>query len=319
MANRLLILLAGTIGVYFSILRFTNNNALLINEPVQNKFVNTQPDTSGLFAEGGKLNLISKQFTFTEGPAADKQGNIFFTDQPNDKIWIYHTDGTLSVFMDKTGRSNGLAFNSKGNLIACADENNQLWCITPKKKVTVLLKDFRGQFFNGPNDAWVDAKDGIYFTDPLYERPWWEKGRTHIPHEKVYYLPKGKKEPIVVDDTIVKPNGIVGTPDGKHLFVADIGAWKTYKFDIRPDGSLTNRQLFTDKGSDGMTIDEKGNIYLTGDGIIIFNPEGKQIAHIPVPAKWTANVCFGGKDRKKLFITASEAVYTVDMAVKGAD
>jgi gluconolactonase len=116
-----------------------------------------------------------------------------------------------------------------------------------------------------------------------------------------------------------QPNGIVGTPDGKHLFIADIGASKTYKYDIDEHGVLKNKQLFTEQGSDGMTLDEKGNLYLTGDGITVYNPEGKQIEHIAVPAKWTANLCFGGAQRNILFITASEAIFTLQMAVRGVE
>lgn len=270
-----------------------------------------------LIANGATLQLISSQFKFTEGPAVDKVGNVFFTDQPNDKIWKYGLDGKLSVFLEKSGRSNGLYFDHDGNLLACADENNQLWCISPKKKIRVLLKDYGGQRLNGPNDLWVDTKGGIYFTDPYYKRPYWEGEGTHIKEQNVYYLPKGKNEPVVVDSNIVKPNGIIGTPDGKYLYVADIGDNKTYKYEIDDNGKLINRQLFVSKGSDGMTIDNRGNIYLTGDGVTVFNSKGNQIAHIPVPAKWTANICFGGKERNKLFITASESVFTLDMVVKG--
>ncbi len=102
-----------------------------------------------LFAPGSQVELIAKQYKFTEGPATDKQGNVFFTDQPNDKIWKYGVDGQLTLFMDKTGRSNGLYFDKKGNLLACADENNQLWSISPDRKVTVLLKNLNGQKFCG--------------------------------------------------------------------------------------------------------------------------------------------------------------------------
>ena len=125
---------------------------------------------SETIAKDAKPTLISSQFSFTEGPAVDRQGNIFFTDQPNNKIWKYDTHGKLSVFLDSSGRSNGMYFDSKGNLITCADEQNQLWLISPKGKVTLLLKDFKGHQFNGPNDIWIDHKDGVYFTDPWFQR-----------------------------------------------------------------------------------------------------------------------------------------------------
>lgn len=287
-------------------------------QSTQNKVVNTD-DESSIIAPGASLQLISDQFKFTEGPAVDKKGNVYFTDQPNDKIWKYSIDGKLSVFLDKTGRSNGLYIDRKGNLLACADENNELWSISPDKKVTVLLSDVQGKKLNGPNDLWVDKKGGIYFTDPYYQRSYWTRKQPEINGEKVYYLPKGKNEPLIVDDQIKKPNGIIGTPDGRFLYVADIGDNKTYRYAIHSDGTLKDRQLFVEQGSDGMTLDHQGNLYLTGKGVTVYNPEGKKIAHIPVPAGWTANVCFYGKQRNKLFITASQAIYTLDMNVRGAE
>jgi gluconolactonase len=274
---------------------------------------------SGLVAPGAKPQLVAKQFKFTEGPAVDRQGNVFFTDQPNDKIWQYSTNGQLSVFLDKTGRANGMYFDRKGNLITCSDEHNQLWSISPEGQVTVLLQDFGGKRFNGPNDLWIHPKtDGIYFTDPYYQRAYWTRKSPEIAGQKVYYLAKGAKAAVVVDEELRQPNGIVGTPDGKYLYVADIGDNKTYRYQIRKDGTLSKRQLFVAQGSDGMTLDNRGNVYLTGKGVTVYNPAGEQIEQIAVPEGWTANVCFGGKDRKTLFITASEAVYILPMQVKGA-
>jgi gluconolactonase len=277
-----------------------------------------QTGESGLFAPGAKPQLVARQFKFTEGPAVDKKGNVFFTDQPNDKIWKYSTEGELSVFLDKTGRANGMYFDKKGNLLTCSDEHNQLWSISPKGKVTVLLRNYQGLLFNGPNDLWVHPrKGGIYFTDPYYQRPYWTRKSPDIAGQKVYYLAKGKKEAVVADDQLRQPNGIVGTPDGKYLYVADIGDNKTYKYTIDANGALSNRQLFVGQGSDGMTLDSRGNVYLTGKGVTVYDPAGNKIEHIDIPEGWTANVCFGGKDRDILFITASEAVYTLPMRVKG--
>ena len=274
---------------------------------------------SGIIAGEAKPQLISSQFAFTEGPAVDKKGNVYFTDQPNNKIWKYDTEGKLSVFLDKAGRSNGMYFDKKGNLITCADEHNEIWSISPDAKVTVLLKDYNGHTFNGPNDLWIDTKGGMYFTDPYFQRDYWERKSPdpEIKGEKLYYLPKGKKAAILVDPDIKKPNGLIGTADNKHLYVADMGNRTIFKYDIEADGSLKNRQAFAKETSDGMTIDNQGNIYLAGKGVSVYNPEGKKIEQIDVPAKWTANVCFGGKDRDILFITASESVFTLPMKVKG--
>ena len=132
-------------------------------------------------------------------------------------------------------------------------------------------------------------------------------------------MAKGKKEAFVVDGTLTQPNGIVGTPDGKYLYVADIRASKTYKYQINDDGTLTDRQLFISQGSDGITLDNRGNLYITGKGVTVYDPTGKKIETIPVPVGWTANLCFGGKNRDILFITASKSVFTLQMQVKGVE
>lgn len=274
---------------------------------------------SNIIAPGATVQQVSSQFNFTEGPAANKKGAVYFTDQPNDKIWKYGTDGKLSVFLEKSGRSNGLYFDKKGNLVACADEKNELWSISPKGKITVLLSGFKGQRFNGPNDLWIHPKGQIYFTDPYYQRPYWNRKSPEIEGQSVYYLPNGKREAIIADSNLVQPNGIIGTADGKLLYVADARAGKTYRYEIGEDGTLMNRELFVEQGSDGMAIDEKGNIYLTGKGVTVYNAAGTKIQHIDVPAKWTANVCFGGKRKDILFITASESIYTLQMQVKGGE
>lgn len=273
---------------------------------------------TAILAPGAAPQLVARQFSFTEGPAADTAGNVFFTDQPNNRIWKWEPSGKLSIFMEPSGRSNGMFFDRKGNLLACADEHNEIWAISPDKKVTVLLRDVDGKKLNGPNDLWADDGGGVYFTDPFYPRPYWSHSGSEMPGQYLYYLPAGATAPLVVDTAMVQPNGIVGTPDGRYLYVADIGDNKTYRYEMQPGGVLRNRTLFTQLGSDGMTLDEKGNLYLTGNGVTVVDPSGKQIAHIAIPEKWTANVCFGGTQRNKLFITASQAVYIVDMKVKGA-
>jgi gluconolactonase len=273
---------------------------------------------SSVIAPGASVEKLSGGFSFTEGPAVDKQGNVYFTDQPNNKILKWSTEGTLSTFHSDGGRANGLYFDHNGNLLSCSDMDNELWSIDLQGNPVVLVADYGGKKLNGPNDLWIHPNGGIYFTDPLYKRPYWTRNPDmQQDGEHVYYLSPDRKKLTRVDEQVVKPNGIIGTPDGKKLYVADIGDKKTYVYDINPDGTLTNRKLFAEMGSDGMTIDHKGNIYLTGRGVTVFNPKGEQIEHIPVDANWTANVCFGGKDMKTLFITASQHLYSLKMKVKG--
>lgn len=267
----------------------------------------------------GTPRKISAMFGFTEGPAVDGHGNVYFTDQPNNRIWKYGTDGKLSVFIDSAGRSNGMYFDKKGNLITCADEKDQLWSISPKGKVTVLVADFEGHRLNGPNDIWVSPNGGMYFSDPYYQRDYWKRKTPDLKSMDVYYLPPGGGPVKRVVDNLIRPNGLVGTPDGKHLYISDIDAKKIYIYTIAGDGRLKDRRVFiTGHPTDGMTIDEEGDLFLCGStGVTIFNSKGTQIGYIPIPEPWTANACFGGRNRDQLFIAASKALYVIPMKVKG--
>jgi gluconolactonase len=275
-------------------------------------------DAASPVAPGAKVTKLAGGFKFTEGPASDAAGNVYFTDQPNDRIHVWSTDGKLSLFMEPCGRSNGLCFDKDGRLWACADEKNELWRIDVKtKEKTVLVKEYNGKLLNGPNDVWVRPDGGAYFTDPFYKRPYWKRGPIEQDVQGVfYYSPEGKLTR--VDGDVKQTNGVIGTPDGKTLYVADIGGRKTYAYDIQPDGTLKNRRPFCGMGSDGMTIDGAGNVYLTlGRAVTVFDKAGKQVAKVDVPENCT-NVCFGGKDGKTLFITVGTGLYSIPMRVKGA-
>ncbi|WP_146529015.1 SMP-30/gluconolactonase/LRE family protein [Novipirellula artificiosorum] len=275
--------------------------------------------SSGLIAPGATPVRLADGFKFTEGPACDAEGNVFFTDQPNDRILKWSIDGELTTFMQPCGRSNGLCFDGKGNLWACADAKNELWCIAADQTVEVIVKDYHGKLLNAPNDLWIHPAGGIYFSDPFYKRGYWNRGPSEQDVEAVYYLAPDHQSLVRVAEDLKRPNGLIGTSDGKTLYVADIGAKKTYRYTIEEEGTLTNKQLFCELGSDGMTIDNQGNVYLTGKGVTVFDPDGKQIEHIDIDEGWTANVCFGGKNRKTLFVTASDSLYGLEMSVQGVD
>jgi gluconolactonase len=277
-----------------------------------------QDTASGLIAPGAQPKLLRSDFTFTEGPAVDKNGNIFFTDLPNDKIWKYSTDGQFSVFLDKAGRADGMTFDKKGNLIVAAEEKNELRSVSPTGKVNIFLTNYQGKELNGPNDLWIRPDGGIYFTDPYYQRPFWTRKKPQLRTQNVFYLSKNLKKLFPVDTTLLRPNGIIGTDDGKYLYVADILGNKTYKYKVNKNGNLSDKQLFADIGSDGMTMDRRGNLYLTGSGkgVSIYSPEGKKLEYIDIPR--TTNVCFSGKNRDVLFVTAVTSVYTIQMQVRGS-
>ncbi len=273
----------------------------------------------GVLAPGAKVQKLSGGFAFTEGLTCDAAGNLFFTDQPNDRILRWSAEGRLSTFLQPAGRANGMYFDAEGRLIACADEKNELWAIGPDGGSTLLWKGHEGQPLNGPNDVWVHPGGGLYFTDPFYKRPWWAHDAMPQDGQHVYYLAPGAERLVRVTADLTQPNGIIGSPDGTTLYVADIGAKQTWRYEIQADGRLTGKTLFCEHGSDGMTLDNEGHLYLTGDGVRVFDPTGRQVAHVEVPdAAWTANVSFCGSDRRTLFITASEGLYSIRTRTRAA-
>ena len=278
-----------------------------------------QPAPEALTCRGEQLQQAGSGYAFTEGPSVDRDGRVFFTDQPNDMIYVWDEKSGIALFKENCERANGTWFDRNGNLLACADLHNSIIKITPSGElITMYDKGFGGAHLNGPNDLWQDSNGGIYFTDPYFHRDYWEAGHKQEQDiQAVYYLKPSGELVRVIEDLRV-PNGITGTPDGKLLFVADMMGRATWKYTINPDGSLSNKILFAPSGSDGMTIDEQGNIYLTAGRVLVYDSEGEKIGEIGLPEAPT-NVCFGGKKRNVLFITARTSVYTLKMRVKGVE
>ena len=305
-------------------------------------------DPTGLVSPSahGRLDTIQKGFSFTEGPAVDRGGNVFFTDQPNDKIFRWDaSSGAITLFLQGTGRSNGMAFDKHGNLITCADMHGEVWKIRPNGSHEVIAANYNGKLLNGPNDVWINpVTGGMYFTDPMFPRPYWDDtdprkiGNPSWPptHSEqaptgkgghVYYLAPGSHHLVRVTtqpgwDADSWPNGVVGTPDGKKLYV---NKWKddnlggTWVFDIKPDGTLANMKKFVDMGGDGMSMDEKGHIYISNSlGVTAFDPKGNRIFN--VPTNGATNNVFAGQNNKLLFITGPvDAVTSLKMNVKGVE
>ena len=265
---------------------------------------------------GAKLEKLAAGFAFTEGPTSDEKGDIYFVDQPNDRIMKWSADGKLSTWMHPSGYSNGMCFDAKGNLISCADEKSELWSIAADQSVTVLVKDYQGKHLNGPNDVWIRPDGGMYLTDPFYKRDYWkQRGQAKEQDTQgVYFLSPDFKTLTRVIGDFQKPNGVIGTPDGKTLYVSDIQAGQTFSYAIQSDGSLADKKLFNHFGSDGMTIDSDGNVYTSSKGALqICDKTGMLLDTIPVNA---ANSCFGGADGRLLFITARSEIYGIRMKTK---
>ena len=261
---------------------------------------------AGIYPDvSSEVKQIATGFKFTEGPAVAPNGDIYFTDIPNNKIHVWSAKGHLSTYRENTGGANGLLFDSNGNLLICEGGNRRLTLINLKGKVTILADNFKGKKLNSPNDLWIDPKGGVYFTDPRYGK----KDNLEQSGEYVYYLPpEGGPLKRVIND-MIRPNGIVGTPDGKTLYIADHGDKKIWSYNVNDNGTLSNKKLFTTEASDGMILDSSGNLYLTTDAVLVYNPKGKLLRRIEVP-EIPSNVCFG-KDGRTLFITARTSLYAI--------
>jgi gluconolactonase len=269
-----------------------------------------------LIAKDEKVNRAGSGYTFTEGPSVAPDGRVFFTDQPNNKIEIWSESGEITTFTASGERANGTYFNRQGELVTCADLHNRLVAFTMNGQQRTLAENFEGLHLNGPNDLWIAPNGGIYFSDPYYHRKYWEEGHKELqPVRGVYYLnPEGNLIRVIGD--YQQPNGLVGTPDGKTLYVSDINDKKIWKYTIAADGTLRDKTLFAPEGSDGMTIDKKGNVYLTNKSVSVYNAKGEHLTRIEIPEQ-PSNVCFGGKKRNILFVTARTSVFTLKMNVKG--
>lgn len=266
----------------------------------------------------GEVEELQGGFKFTEGPAVDADGNVYFSDIPQHIIFIWTLENELDTFRLKSGRANGLFFNKDENLLACEGEKGRITSTSPTGEYTSIATEYDGVRFNQTNDLWSDPKGGVYFTDPKYGG-----GKGALPQDgmHVYYVSPDRSSVIRVCDDFEKPNGVLGTPDGKILYVTDAQAKKTYQYAIQKDGTLSDKKLFADVGCDGMTIDKAGNVYLTTSGksaVDIFSSSGQLLETIPVPQKPT-NVCFGGKERNQLFITARTSLYRIELNAIGVD
>lgn len=271
-----------------------------------------------LVAEGAKLEKLAEGFTFLEGPAAAPNGDLFFVDFRANKILRWDIEASeYSTLTENSHATNGMQFDTQNRLIGCQGGMRRIVAFDPKTAdvVEVLADLYEGKRFNNPNDLWIDAKGGIYFTDPAYSR---QKNELEQDGRHVYYITPNTREVRKVADDFNTPNGVVGTPDGKHLYITDRRLGRTYRYTIESDGSLSDKQLFCRVGSDGMTLDERGNLYTTpqGKAIRIFDPSGKELPSIPLPVP-ASNVCFAGKERKTLFITTMKALYSIPMTVAG--
>jgi gluconolactonase len=292
--------------------------------------VAAQPAEPSFAAPGAKVEKLWSEGEFTEGPTAGPDGGIYFSDIGNRIMKFDPATGKTTEFRKPSGRSNGLKFDAMGRLVACEGANTgggRRISITGKDGTVRALADrFEGKRFNSPNDLTLDAKGRVYFSDPRYVG----KEPRELDHESVYRVDADGKVARALTD-VTRPNGLVFSPDFKTLYVSDnsgdpSGSRALVAYQVKDDGSFGARKVLFDfgkeRGIDGMTVATDGTIVATagrgpGAGIYFFNPAGKKIGFQPAPED-PSNCCFGGKDRKTLYITAGKSLYRIETTLTGA-
>jgi gluconolactonase len=269
----------------------------------------------------GPVEKLHGDFAFTEGPAVDREGNVFFTDIPNNRIHRWDREGRLTVFREPSGHANGLMFLGTGELAACEMDGRVVAISADGSMIREIAAMHDGERFNAPNDLVIDRQGGIYFTDPHFRAP------DPLPQgtTAVYYVPPGGEPRRLLDD-LKAPNGVILSPDEKTLYVIPSQQEEMMAYTVEAPGMLGEGRVFcrlvqaegqSGGGGDGLTVDTQGNLYITsGLGLQVFNPDGELLGIIELPEQ-PANVTFGGPENKTLYVTARTSLYAVPMSAQG--
>ena len=263
---------------------------------------------ANLLVPGEGWQLVGEGYRFTEGPAANAKGEVFFTDIPNNRIHKIGLDGKVSIFKEDTGSANGLMFGPDGKLYACQNGRKRIVAYDMDGKETIVAEGLDS------NDLTITHKGEIYVSDP--------------PNKQVWFI-NAKREKRVVDTGIARPNGVLLTPDQSLLLVADSAGQMVYSFQIQPDGSLAHKQPYfhlhladtaTQSGADGMTVDSRGFLYVTSQvGLQVCDQAGRVNAIISKPQRGSlSNAVFGGPALDELYVTNGDKVYKRKTKAKGA-
>ncbi|HYH67129.1 MAG TPA: SMP-30/gluconolactonase/LRE family protein [Urbifossiella sp.] len=269
----------------------------------------------------GPVKKHDGTYKFTEGPAPDADGNVYFSDIPNKTIHKIDAAGKVTVFRPESNSANGLMVNAKGEVVAWEMEGAIVALSADGKARRVVADKYDGKRFNAPNDLVLDRAGGVYFSDPMFRAP------TPLPQGKtcVYYADSAGKVTRLIDD-LPNPNGVLLSPDEKTLYVLPSGQKQMMAYPVEGAGKLGKGRVFCELeqakaggngGGDGGTVDVKGNVYITSaTGLQVFDPAGKALGTIKFPEQ-PSNATFGGKDLKTLYVTARTSVYSCPMEVAG--
>ncbi len=299
-----------------------DSEEVLYHLPLSYHDVNILSDRKSSFLlDGGKVKNLSTGYKFTEGPVWDaSEGCLLFSDIPANRIYRWTPGGSAKIFREPSGNSNGLTLDMSRSLITCEHGTRRIGKVERDGNYTVLAETYGGRRLNSPNDAVVKSDGSIYFTDPPYGI---KPEEQELLSQGVYRLEAGKKEPTLLVDDFERPNGLTFSPDERTLYIADSSDRRHVRaFNVENDGTLTDGRVFAEIRSelpgnpDGLKVDVEGNLYVATAGIWVFSEEGKHLGIIKIP-EIPANLAWGGKDWKTLYITARTSLYCVKTKVEG--
>jgi gluconolactonase len=278
------------------------------------------PQFWSLVDPDAKLAVMGTGFGFTEGPVWDEAGFLYVSDETINKIYRLYPDGRKQEVI-ALGDPDGNTFDRKHRLIDCASVLRAIIEVTPEGKYKILADRFEGKRLNSPNDVIVGPDGALYFTDPTLDLVAGEK--QEIPFQGVYRLDDASHLKLLTKD-LAQPNGLAFSPDGKHFYVDDDEKRNIWAYDVATDGSLTHGRVFGEEPGgkddgvpDGIKVDKRGNLFVTGPGgIWVWDAEGHHLGTILTPEQ-PANLNWGDKDYRTLYITATTSVYRLEMKTQG--
>lgn len=278
------------------------------------------PEFLHLIANDAKLEAVATGFGFTEGPMWDPAGFLYVSDETINKIFRVYPNGRKEEVI-ALGDPDGNTFDRRHRLIDCASVLRAIIEVTPDGKYKVLADRYEGKKFNSPNDVIVGPDGALYFTDPTLDLVAGEK--QEIPFQGVYRLDDSGKARLLTRD-LTQPNGLAFSPDGKKFYVDDDEQRNIRVYDVAPDGTLSNGRIFgeepgekNDGVPDGIKVDKNGNLFVTGPkGIWVWDAKGNHIGTIILPEQ-PANLTWGDKDYRTLYITATTSVYRLQTKTQG--
>jgi len=278
------------------------------------------PEFWKLVDEKAQLARVATDFGFTEGPGWDESGFRYVSDEEKNKIYRVYLDGRKEELIS-LGDPDGNTYDRNHRLIDCASVLRAIIHVTPDGKYTVLADRFEGKKLNSPNDVVTGPDGAIYFTDPTLDLVKGEK--QEIPYQGVYRLDEKGNLRLLIKD-LPQPNGLAFSPDGKRFYVDDDEQRNIHVYEVGRDGTLSNGRVFGEEPGgkddgvpDGIKVDEKGNLFVTGPkGIWVWDPQGHHLGTIVVPEQ-PANLTWGDKDYRTLYITATSSVYRLQMKTRG--